>query len=272
MPNAFTPDLNTASSQLAPFIQSLSGKIPVFGRASKAEKNLRRVITALQNVEVTISNYDKIEQLSLNELLILMLQNLGKIQKHPHLFMHTPQTGTAELLELMNDILSAKPARSSKELNKLIKKITKLQTQLESASSGLRYASAGGKLVISAALGVIGYYSTMIFLDWMMMIIPAALSIGISLLFTSTILGITLGLAAAMIVSITGGFKLLFSGANEIRQTYDARNPSTLQEKIMEEQLSILDVIRNKFDAQQGKPSECEKTTQLGDYILNFNK
>ena len=143
MPNAYAPDLVTATSQLTPFIQSLSGKIPVFGRASKAEKNLHRVATSLQKVEAVIIKYEKLEQLPLNDLLMLMFKNLGKIQKQPHFFMRAPQTGTEELLELMNDILSAKPPQKPKELNKLIKKITKLQAQMESASSGLRY---GGKI------------------------------------------------------------------------------------------------------------------------------
>ena len=67
-------------------------------------------------------------------------------------------------------------------------------------------------------------------------------------------------------LSIMGSFKLLLSGVNEIKQTYDARNPSTFQEKIMEEQLSILTVIKNKFDENKCASSECEKTTKFGDY------
>lgn len=258
MPEAFGPDINEYYSQIHPFVHSFSEQIPFFGKKSRSAKNLKSTRDHLKEIEHVIIKEDDLTKMSLNDLLTLMMHNLAKMQKQPPYLVALPHTGTKELLEVMNDILSKKTPYKPKELEHLIKKINNVKNKIESASSGFRYAGASIKLALAAVLGVITYYSATICFAWVVTMIPAIIVVGITLGLAAIVLSIALGLASTAISTLIGSIKLVTSSIHDINQTYTARHSSAEQDKIIDEQLLILSALKKKFNAQINHPAEDE--------------
>lgn len=259
MPEAFGPDIDNYYSQIHPFVQSFSERIPFFGQPSQTAKNLQSAREHLKKVECVIIRADCLKKMSLNDLLTLMMHNLAKIQKQPPYLMALPHTGTEELLELMSDLLSKKTPYKLKDLEHLIKKTTNVKNKIESASSGFRYVRASIKLALAAVLSIIAYYSAIMCLAWVATMIPAVIMVGISLNLAAIAISITLGLASTAISTLIGSIKLATSSIHEIKQTYTARHSSAEQDQIMDEQLSILDALKEKLKEHINNPAENEK-------------